>query len=381
MLASVLVLLVLLLIAGLFAFLAVLAARARRAVVKWPSMILAGLLAITFLLVAGLIGRGMYLASIKRNYPVASVAVDSTPERLARGEHLAQTVCAACHTADGETLPLSGGPNLSEDTGLPLGDLYPPNLTPAGTIATWTDGEILRAIREGVHQSGRQLVVMPVQRLRNLSDEDAYAVVAYLRSQAAIENEVPRVTLSPLAYFMAGANMVTFQAAALTGPITAPQKAATAEYGEYVISYVDCRDCHGEQLDGEVSPPTPPGPNLALVKGWTAEQFVTTLRAAATHALAHLRQDGRHRADGVVPVPAGVLQPGRVIAVTTEEERKVGALPPFSLLRPTRLGGAARRARGLAFRRGCRAWGRPTRTTRWPRLRRRPAAAPFRRAG
>ena len=54
------------------------------------------------------------------------------------------------------------------------------------------------------------------------------------------------------------------------------------------MSYSDCRDCHGEKLDGRPSAPVPPGPNLRVVKGWTAEQFISTLRTGTNpsgHAL------------------------------------------------------------------------------------------------
>jgi hypothetical protein len=67
--------------------------------------------------------------------------------------------------------------------------LYPPNLTPAGEIKNWSDGELIRAIREGVHQSGRPLLIMPSDEFHNLSDADVRSVVAYLRSQRAVKHD------------------------------------------------------------------------------------------------------------------------------------------------------------------------------------------------
>ncbi|MEP7357624.1 MAG: cytochrome c [Anaerolineales bacterium] len=64
---------------------------------------------------------------------------------------------------------------------------------------------------------------------------------------------------------------VTHSITALEGP--------TAAYGEYMVSFQDCVVCHGPNLDGKpTSPIVPVGPNLSVVKGWTAEQFITTLR-------------------------------------------------------------------------------------------------------
>jgi len=50
------------------------------------------------------------------------------------------------------------------------------------------------------------------------------------------------------------------------------------EYGQYLLSYQDCRGCHGADLTGGTSQFIPKGPSLRLVKGWTQDQFLTTLR-------------------------------------------------------------------------------------------------------
>ena len=51
------------------------------------------------------------------------------------------------------------------------------------------------------------------------------------------------------------------------------------EYGEYILSYQDCRECHGENLKGSVEGQLAPiGWNLEMVKGWTKDQFITTMR-------------------------------------------------------------------------------------------------------
>jgi mono/diheme cytochrome c family protein len=212
--------------------------------------------------------------------------VAAAPEQIERGKHLATVSCAACHSPNGE-LPLSGGKNLAQDTGLPLGDLYPPNLTPAGELTGWSDGEILRAIREGVHKSGRPLLVMPAQNLRNLSDEDVQAVVAYLRSQPAVQHETPPMNPSLLAVILTGAGIVEFNVRPVTGPVIAPPKGPTKEYGQYIVSFQDCRDCHGKDLTGG-KPPAPVGPSLRVIAGWTQEQFIKTIRTGVDpsgHAL------------------------------------------------------------------------------------------------
>ncbi|MGH2592675.1 MAG: LuxR C-terminal-related transcriptional regulator [Anaerolineae bacterium] len=55
-----------------------------------------------------------------------------------------------------------------------------------------------------------------------------------------------------------------------------------------MVSYVGCRDCHGANLRGGGGGLTPAGPNLAVVTGWTQDQFITTMRTGVDpggHAL------------------------------------------------------------------------------------------------
>jgi mono/diheme cytochrome c family protein len=76
---------------------------------------------------------------------------------------------------------------------------------------------------------------------------------------------------------MFGANMIPDRPL-VTEPIVAPKKEATAAYGEFMLSFLDCKGCHGDDLNGGTSPVGPKGPSLRLVKAWTEEEFINTLR-------------------------------------------------------------------------------------------------------
>ena len=45
-----------------------------------------------------------------------------------------------------------------------------------------------------------------------------------------------------------------------------------------MTSFMECKSCHGEDLRGGTSPIGPQGPSLRLVKEWTEEEFIITLR-------------------------------------------------------------------------------------------------------
>ena len=175
-------------------------------------------------------------------------------------------------------MPLAGADFVTRFDMPPMGTLYAPNLTPGGDIDDWTDGEVIRAIREGVHRDGRSLLIMPSNVGRNFSDEDVQALVAYLRSQPATGGPTPRNQLNLLgALFLNLADLRTVQAP--VGQVTAPPVEDALAYGRYMVDIIGCRDCHGEQLQGKADngqPGPPPGPNLTrIVPGWTEAEFMT----------------------------------------------------------------------------------------------------------
>lgn len=160
-----------------------------------------------------------------------------------RGEYLVRgpAGCGNCHTPLGPegfvpAMELAG--RLVED--IDPFTAYAANITPAGRIAQWSDDELARAIREGIRPDGSLIgPPMPFAMYRGLGDEDLAAIVAFLRTVPAVENEVPastyRIPLPP-AY----------------GPpvaaVTAPPRGVTVEYGAYLAGPVaHCMECHTPQ--------------------------------------------------------------------------------------------------------------------------------------
>ncbi|MBI3359593.1 MAG: c-type cytochrome [Chloroflexi bacterium] len=284
MIGTIISLLILVALVALFAWLARRAWGAKRAWLKWPGVVLAGLFTLLLGLLTAVGAIGVYKLYAPRNVPVPAVTVQGTPPtsgQIARGQHLAEVLCVACHSTNDE-LPLSGGDNLAAETGLPLGDIYGPNLTPAGELKDWSDGEVFRVIRTGVNKDGRATFMGGIGS-RLLSDEDTQAIVAYLRASPSVQNETPEFKPTLLLALFTGAGLLNFEPPAATGPIAAPSKAVTFEYGKYVVDFVSCDGCHGPKLDGNAPPPAPPAPNLTVIlPQWSKEDFFTAMRTGVT---------------------------------------------------------------------------------------------------
>ncbi len=265
-------------ITGLFLWLSIRAWRSRRILVRWFGGILASILTLVFLLVSVVSGIGLTKMYSSRADPAQSIAVEGSAAQIARGEHIASVVCIDCHSLNGQ-LPLSGGKDLGAGSPAPIGSLVSFNLTPGGPLKDWTDGEIFRTLRQGVDKEGRPLIVMSSVAVRSASDEDLKAVIAFLRSQQAVSTvKAGGDNVNLVLALFVGAGLVPVPPQ-IEGSIQAPPKAATAEYGKYISSFLGCTDCHGPDLQGGIKGGlSPNGPNLMLVKGWNLDQFVKTIR-------------------------------------------------------------------------------------------------------
>jgi cytochrome c553 len=250
------------------------------------------LFAVIFSLAICLVLVGFYKINFPPSRPpVADIRVARTPDQVARGARFG-TLCAGCHSPDGK--PPLVGVNFFEGGGPPFGTMYAANLTPAGEISHWSDAEVIRGIREGIHKSGRSLIIMPSHVFHNLSDSDAEAIVAYLRSQPAAGAKTPSTKLNFLAALILGVGMFPTSAQPpITRPVLAPAEGTSAAYGKYLVSVLVCTDCHGEKLAGikRLGPGPPIGPNLTMIlPAWSEAGFIRTLRTGVDPNNYKLRQ-------------------------------------------------------------------------------------------
>jgi hypothetical protein len=221
----------------------------------------------------------------------SDVKAPRTPEAVERGRYLAHHVagCLVCHSQVDETKPgepiVEGRTGSGRDFGvLPgfPGHMRAPNLTPDPEtgIGNHTDGELLRAIREGIGRDGHVLFpFMPyVNYAKTLSDTDALAVIAYLRSLSPIKNKIePSTVIFPVSMFVR----------AVPAPLTAsppgqPPSSDPVARGNWLILAGSCHDCHdgfnarhepiaGKELSGGFEFASPAGKGSVFAANITSD--------------------------------------------------------------------------------------------------------------
>ena len=185
-----------------------------------------------------------------RARPLTGQRIAATPERLARGTYLVKHVapCMECHSphrwtehdAPIEPNLLGAGQEIAMK-GLP-GRIVAPNLSsdPETGAGTWTDDQLVRAIREGIGHDGRTLFpIMPYQHFRHMSDEDLASIIVYLRSLTPVRNPLPKSNVPfPVKYLINGLPEPVERP--VTADLSTPEKR-----GEYDVEVLGvCGDCH-----------------------------------------------------------------------------------------------------------------------------------------
>jgi mono/diheme cytochrome c family protein len=146
-----------------------------------------------------LVAIAVILLAIAASAALPAGGTGPSQEVVERGRYLTSIMdCSGCHTPGA----LGGKPDSTRPLGgsdigfkIPsLGIFYPPNLTPdrESGLGTWTTEQIVKAVRTGVRPDGRMLApVMPYHNYAILTDDDARALVTYLRTLKPVRNKVP----------------------------------------------------------------------------------------------------------------------------------------------------------------------------------------------
>ncbi len=221
-----------------------------------------GVLKNTGLGVVALLGIGAaatvtkFYALSPKSRPAPSVTAPKDDATVKRGEYLARHVyaCMGCHSEVHDELP--GEPPYEDKLGIGRDfgviDMFPGhirarNLTSdakAG-LGNWSDGEIMRAMREGVAKNGRPLFpIMPYQTYaRTMDDDDALAIIAFLRTLPASANDPGSMEVKfPVSMFARAAPKPLEKSAPLP-------PADGIERGKWLLDACSCTDCHSTKND------------------------------------------------------------------------------------------------------------------------------------
>jgi cytochrome c553 len=310
-----------------------------------------------------------------------------TAAQVARGQYLVDHVaaCGDCHTPRlmtgapdmtrylagvdcfiGVPMGSSGGDGGAEagasDAGAgdggamgPPGCLNSRNLTndPTG-LKNRTDDQIRTMFQKGTRPNGAFLhPFMPYWIFANMNDDDANAIVAYLRTVPAVEHQVA-VNEPPWNNVMA--------AVPALDPTTIPAAPAgntSAENGRYLAGLVGaCIDCHTPTMGGdpnapmdrsrffqgsrafpaaELGLPSPPFPAVIYSQNLTPD--VTGTQSYTVDNIVNILKNGLDRDGGKVcpPMPAGMM--AAFGGLTDSDARDIAtyvkSLPPVSNMRPS----------------------------------------------
>ena len=280
-------------------------------------------------------GSVYFNATYPKVVPAPDVKVQPTAERIERGKYLANNVmlCLDCHSTrdfskySGPIKPGTegmGGEVFGKEMGLP-GTIPVKNITPTA-LGNWTDGEIIRALTSGVNKHGEALFpVMPYPNYHNISEEDLYSIVAYIRTLKPIKNEVGEKELDfPLNYIVKTLPLDSYK------PHKAPEKSDMKAYGKYLVTIASCNDCHTKAEDGkpvagfelaggsEINLPfgiirsANLTPDVETGLGsWTKEQFIQRFKSMATDEVKNME---------VQPGSFNTIMPWTMYGGMTEED-------------------------------------------------------------
>ncbi|RMG42364.1 MAG: hypothetical protein D6719_06550 [Candidatus Dadabacteria bacterium] len=220
------------------------------------------------------------------------------PEVLSRGRHLVRglAACGICHATEASPDAVLTGGRQMEDS---YGKVVAPNLTPARSgLYGWKAVDIVNVLRLSKKPGGERILSDAHIGYEWLSDNDAYAIAAYLRSLPPIEKYNPRRSVS---FFKRNTRGLFKTKREVKGYVPDLNPHNTAAYGAYLVDHVArCGYCHntpGDLFNDEVylgggktisfngksrvAPAITPS-EIDGIGAWSKEELVAFLRTGLT---------------------------------------------------------------------------------------------------
>lgn len=189
---------------------------------------------------------------------------------------------------------------------LPIGTLHTPNITSdvETGIGGYSDGELYRMLRHNVRRDGAAcLELMP---FTTMSEYDIHSIIAFLRTQPAVRNEVASNEYNFLGKII---RTLAIKPANVQGILDRIEPDSSVEYGRYLCeSVANCKGCHtnrnlqdgsfiGDPYGGGmtfgpdastfnytfITPNLTSDPDFGILTRYDQDSFVKRMRNGRTH--------------------------------------------------------------------------------------------------
>ena len=256
-------------------------------IVKWAGIVLGSLLVLLLIAYGYIYSRTNSRFNQEYAITIQKITIPADSASLKLGHHIANIKgCGGCH---GEDL---GGKVVLDDPG--LGYLPAPNITTGkgGLLSrhqTYSDEDYIRAIKHGIGKDNKSLKLMPAYEYNPLSQKDLGALIAYVKSVAPVDRQMPATALKPVAYVLTYLDKLPLVAAEKVDHAVQSKEEVlpevSAAYGQYLA--VSCTGCHRDNYKGgEALIPGSPAVSDITATGnvgkWTEAEFIQAMRTGIT---------------------------------------------------------------------------------------------------
>jgi nicotinate dehydrogenase subunit B len=297
----------------------------------------------------GALTVGALALPLYRSIPAASPppAGSFSPALLAQGQQVfAAGNCVDCHTAPGGTENAGGKPFAT-----PFGTIYSSNITsdPETGLGNWSYQAFNRAMRKGISRDGSNLYpAFPYTSFAGMSDDDMFAVYAYLQSLPAVEQPVQTAQMAFPANLRPTNIAWNWLFHNTKEPLESdPIQSDAWNRGQYLVETVGhCSACHtprnalgaektgdarftGAMVNGWYAPAL--SGQEAVTRGWTEASFNTYLQTGHADGIASAAGPMAHVVSNLQDLPeTDISAMSLYLSSLTDADLKAATPPKYA---------------------------------------------------
>jgi len=253
--------------------------------------------------------------------------------------------CVDCHTTD-NGVPSAGGKPFET----PFGTIYSSNITPDldTGLGAWSYEAFNRAMRKGISRDGSNLYpAFPYTSFAGMSDEDMFALYAYIQSSPAVRQIIPTALMTFPANLRPTNIAWNWMYHNIKGPLqTKVSQSAEWNRGRYLVETVGhCSACHsprnalgavqtgdahlsGAMINGWYAPPL--AGSAAAERGWNEKTLQSYLQTGHTAHIASASGPMAAVVANLQDLPGSDISAMSTYLTSLSETRTVAATAPKS---------------------------------------------------